>query len=51
MTKARVAILFYLSLSSALSVFWGFALEHSARGIIVDFKIVYLRSAMSPATS
>ena len=41
MTKARAAILLLLSLSSTLSVIWGFALEHSARGIIVDFKIVY----------
>ena len=41
MTKARAATLLLLMLSSTLSVIWGFALEHSARGIIVDFKIVY----------
>jgi hypothetical protein len=42
MTKARAAILLLLSMSSALSVFWGFAVERAARGIIVDFKVVYL---------
>lgn len=42
MTKVRAAILLLLSLSSTLSVFWGLALEHSARGIIVDFRVVYL---------
>ena len=41
MTKARAAILLLFSISSALSVFWGFALERVARGIIVDFKVVY----------
>jgi hypothetical protein len=29
------------SICSALSVLWGFALERAARGIIVDFKVVY----------
>src|SRR5579863_5236534 len=42
MTKVRAAILLFLSLSSALSVFWGFALERAARGIIVDFKVVFI---------
>jgi hypothetical protein len=41
MTKARAAILLLLSICSAFSVLWGVALERSARGIIVDFKIVY----------
>ncbi|MGA9586418.1 MAG: glycosyltransferase 87 family protein [Terracidiphilus sp.] len=41
MTKARAAILLLLSMSSALSVFWGFALERAAQGIIVDFKVVF----------
>ena len=42
MTKMRLTILLLLSVSSALSVFWGFAVERAARGIIVDFKVVYL---------
>lgn len=42
MTKIRLAIFAFLALSSALSVFWGFAVERAARGIIVDFKVVYL---------
>ncbi len=42
MTKARAAILLLLLMSSMLSVLWGFALERSARGIIVDLKVVYL---------
>ncbi len=42
MTKMRLAIFGFLALSSALSVFWGFALERAARGIIVDFKVVYI---------
>ena len=41
MTKARVTILVLLSMSSALSALWGFALERAAHGIIVDFKIIY----------
>ena len=41
MTKTRAAVFLLLSLSSMLSVVWGFALERSARGIIVDFKVVY----------
>ena len=41
MTKARAAILLLLSMSSALSVFWGFAMERAAQGIIVDFKVVF----------
>jgi hypothetical protein len=41
MTKARAAILLLLSMSSALSVFWGFAVERAAHGIIVDFKVVF----------
>jgi hypothetical protein len=42
MTKVRIAILLMLSFCSALSVVWGFAVESAARGIIVDFKVVYL---------
>lgn len=42
MTKARAAIFLLLSLCSMFSLFWGFALEHSARGIIVDLRVVYL---------
>ena len=42
MTKTRLTILLLLSVSSALSVFWGFGVERAARGIIVDFKVVYL---------
>ncbi len=42
MTKVRWVILAFLSLSSALSVFWGFAIERAGRGIIVDFKVVYI---------
>jgi hypothetical protein len=42
MTKMRLTIFVLLSLSSALSAFWGFALERAARGIIVDFKVVFL---------
>ena len=42
MTKMRLTIFLLLSVSSALSVFWGFAVERAARGIIVDFKVVYL---------
>jgi len=41
MTKARAAILLLLTAISGFSVLWGFALESSARGIIVDFKVVY----------
>ncbi|WP_348262190.1 glycosyltransferase family 87 protein [Telmatobacter sp. DSM 110680] len=41
MTKARAAILVLLTAISGFSVLWGFALESSARGIIVDFKVVY----------
>lgn len=41
MTRVRVIILLMFSMSSALSVFWGFALERVAKGIIVDFKVVY----------
>ncbi len=41
MTKARIAILILLSVCSAISAMWGFAIERSARGIIVDFKIDY----------
>ena len=41
MTKARAAILLLLSMSSVLSVFWGFSLERAAQGIIVDFKVVF----------
>lgn len=42
MTKMRLAIFAFLSMSSALSILWGFALERAARGIIVDFKVVYI---------
>ncbi len=42
MTKMRLAIFVFFSLSSALSVFWGFAVERAARGIIVDFKVPFL---------
>jgi len=42
MTKNRLAILLLLSVSGALSILWGFALERAASGIIVDFKVVYL---------
>ena len=41
MTKARAGILVLLSMSSALSAFWGFALERASHGTIVDFKIIY----------
>ena len=41
MTRVRLTILLMFSLCSALSVFWGFALERAAKGIIVDFKVVY----------
>ena len=41
MTKTRLTILLLLSVSSALSVFWGFGVERAAHGIIVDFKVVY----------
>jgi len=41
MTKLRLTIFLLFSMSSALSVFWGFALERAAQGIIVDFKVVY----------
>jgi hypothetical protein len=41
MTKMRLVILLLLSMSSALSVFWGIAVERAAHGIIVDFKVVY----------
>ena len=40
-TRVRLGILIMFSISSALSVLWGFALERAARGIIVDFKVVY----------
>jgi hypothetical protein len=42
MAKARIAILLMLFFCSAVSVFWGFAVEGAGRGIIVDFKFVYL---------
>jgi hypothetical protein len=41
MTRARLAILLLLSISSALSVLWGFALKRASIGSIEDFKIVY----------
>ena len=41
MIKARAAILVLLSICSVLSALWGFALERTARGTIVDFKIIY----------
>src|SRR5258708_20815779 len=41
MTRARLAILLLLSICSALSVLWGFALERASVGSIVDFKILY----------
>ena len=42
MTKMRLTILVLFSLCSALSVLWGFALERAARGIIIDFKVVFI---------
>jgi hypothetical protein len=38
----RTSILLLLSLSSAFSVLWGIAAERAARGIIVDFKVVFI---------
>jgi hypothetical protein len=40
-TRARWTILLLLSISSALSVLCGFALERASVGSIVDFKILY----------
>jgi hypothetical protein len=42
MNKARFMTFVLLSVCSCVAFCWGFALERSARGIIVDFKVVYL---------
>jgi hypothetical protein len=42
MTKTRVVTLLLLSIVSAVAFGWGYVLERTARGIIVDFKVVYI---------
>ena len=42
MNKPRVLTLVLLSACSCVAFYWGSALERSARGIIVDFKVVFI---------
>jgi hypothetical protein len=42
MTKRRVSILVMMAFSSGLALLWGFALARSARGTILDYRVVYV---------
>jgi hypothetical protein len=42
MTKPRLLTLVLLFIASTFAFCWGFVIEHSAQGVVVDFKVVYL---------